>query len=149
MVICPGRLFDNRRDSFQQCFELHIVTAEAGGHGGDHFVAADFGEVDEVACLFRQLCAERALNPAIAVSEGMGSVDFACVVGQSSDDGFRWVAEQEILLGNLVQLLAEVGFDLAAVTKTAAALADVDSAQLPGPVLDILKQMTVDRLQVG
>ncbi len=51
VVKCSVALFNNRADLPKEQFQRFAVAMEAGNHRCIHFLAADFVEVYEVACL--------------------------------------------------------------------------------------------------
>ena len=133
----------------EEQFQRVVITTEAGNHRGKHFLTAHFVKVNKVACLLCQLRTKGPLSTAISFAERVSRIDLAHVISQSLDEDCWLESAQKIFAGYFGKLLTEIGFDPPTVTEVAIAFTDINSTQLPCPVVHILKQVMVDGLQVG
>lgn len=122
----PHSLLNHRADPSQERYQQIFFTTKVGNHRRIHFLTAYFVKVNEVAGLFGQLRAERALNAAIAFPERMSGINFTHVVGQTIDKTVWRQSDQISLIGNFGKLKAEITFNPVTVAKAAATFADIN-----------------------
>ena len=84
--------------------------------------------IDQMLSVLRATSAQAGGRVSESQNTSAGSVDFAHVMGEFSDEGFGSLGDQEVFPGDFLKFLPEVAFYHAAVAEAAIAFADVDCA---------------------
>jgi hypothetical protein len=92
---------------------------------------------------------EFALGPPVAFTEGMQGVQLTEVIRSAIAESVRAEPRELVFLRKLQEDRRGGACDVAEMSETIAAFADVYGSQLAGPIVHVAKKVLVYRLQVG
>ena len=125
-----------------------VAAGETQPGSGGHGISIDTPPIERISSLRGELPQEFALCAAIAFTKGMDGVDFAEVPATPAGEGFSVEVLEEVLAWEFFEDAAESHFNELCGAEEVATFGDVDGAELAGPIVDILKQGLVDRLNM-
>lgn len=89
---------------------------------------------------------QQPLRAPIAITERVNDVELAIVVRQAGDELLARQTGEVVFVRKLPKELGRLRLDAADIRELCAAFADVDRSQIAGPLIQILKQIEVNRL---
>ncbi len=110
---------------------------------------SDAAEINRVAGLFGQLFENEKLRAAVALAERMDVVHVAKDSGRGFGEPSFVQTVQEIVFSKPPMDIRHSGFDMPAKLELASPLGDLDRANFPGPIIDILEEMPVNGAKMG
>lgn len=117
---------------------------------GVHLRAGNADPIEHMATMQAELPDELALGAPVAVAKGVDGVQFAQVPGRAFAEFLVGGAFQVAFLFEVGEGALQARRDLVAEGEIELAWTrDIDCSQVSGPWVDVLKNVTVDGLEVG
>src|SRR5476649_1175534 len=127
-----------------QQFKPAIV---GGDIGVDPFSAADRLPAKLIAGADTDHLKQQPQRASIAITKRVNDVELAIVVRQAGNEFFAGQTHEVVFLRNLPKKLVRLRLDAVDVRESRVASTDVDRPKVTGPVIQILKQVEVNRPQ--
>ncbi|WP_433994158.1 hypothetical protein [Bradyrhizobium japonicum] len=125
-----------------------FVAVKAGDHRVKEGLGVEVLKIDRVSSLIRQQEEERQLGTAIALAERMNDVEFGEEVGRLLSELLHLQPGQKFVFLQLPEQQVRLIFDAFRKSERVPALGHANGSDLPGPVVDVLKQVPVNRLEM-
>lgn len=126
-----------------QQFKPAIVCGDVGV---DPFPLADRFPAKFKAGVDADHLEQQPLRAPIAIAERVNDVELAIVVRQAGDELLARQTGEVVFVRKLPKELGRLRLDAADIRELRGAFADVDHSQIAGPLIQILKQIEVNRL---
>lgn len=126
-----------------------FILALVGSNGGlDPFGAVDASQLDLVPGTLAKLLEVLKLGASIAFAEGVDVVHVTHDLPGGLSKSIGGCAAKKVCGFEAAMNICHAALDEGLGHEALATLADLDAAHLPGPIIDILEEVAMDRLEV-